>query len=142
MVRSVFTGEFKSKIITTRGIFFSKMSVPQLIGKACIQFASTIEGRIQATKKLMNYLVKTPVLIDPNEFGAFPTMSYKSVECVWIFNHPFDIEATGKGQSQVTFKNGMSFPVNVSKFVLLKQQQRLNNAIYTYRLIHRNLDHT
>ena len=142
MLESVFTGEFKSKIITTHGIFFSKMSVQQLMGNACIQFASTIEGRMEATKKLMNYLVKTPVLIDPNEFGAFPTKSYKSVECTWIFNHQFEIEPTGKGKSQVTFRNGMTFPVNVSKIVLLKQRQRLNDTIYTYRLIHRNLDNT
>lgn len=141
MLESVFTGAFKSKIITTHGIYYSKMTVKQLLSNACILFASTLEGRIQAIKKLMKYFVKTPILIDPNEIGAFPTKSYKNVECVWIFNHHFEIESTGKGKSQVIFSNGMSFPVNVSKNVLLKQQQRLHTSIDTYRLIHRNLDH-
>ncbi|QFF98003.1 hypothetical protein PB01_03760 [Psychrobacillus glaciei] len=140
MLESVFTGEFKTKIITTQGIYHSEMTVKQLLGNACILFASTLEGRMQAIKKLMNYVVKTPILIDPNEIGAFPTMSYQHVECVWIFNHQFEIEETGKGVSLVTFSNGMSVQVNVSKNVLLKQQQRLHTLIETYRIIHRDLD--
>ena len=134
MIEAVFTGAYKSKIVTTQGIYFSKMSSTQLLGSACIRFASTLEGRIEAIKKLMNYPNKTPVLIEPKEIGAFPTMSYKNSECVWIFNHPFRIESLGKGKSKVTFHNGMSFILNTSKDVLLKQQQRLHTAIDTYRI--------
>lgn len=138
MLESIFTGVFKSRIITTHGVYLSKMSVNQLLGFACIRFASTLEGRIQAIKKLMNYSIKTPILIDPNEIGAFPTRSYKNIECVWIFNHHFEIESLGKGKSQITFSNGMSFYLNVSKNVLLKQKQRLHTTIGTYRIIHRD----
>ncbi|MEI4768723.1 competence protein ComK [Psychrobacillus sp. FJAT-51614] len=138
LLASVFTGEHKAKIIKTHGIYYSPLSVQQLLGNACIQYASTLEGRIQAIKMLMNYFVKTPLLIDPNGVGAFPTMSSKNLECIWIFNHHFEVESLGKGKSKITFSNGETYIVNVSKNVLLKQKQRLHATIDTYRTIHRD----
>ncbi|WP_053590422.1 competence protein ComK [Bacillus sp. FJAT-22090] len=138
MLKSVFTGVYKSKIIKTYGVYYSPLSVQQLLANACIPYASTLEGRIQAIKKMMNYFVKTPLLIDPNGIAAFPTISYKNLECVWIFNHHFEVESLGKGKSKVTFSNGEAYIVHVSKNVLLKQKQRLHATIDTYRTIHRD----
>lgn len=134
---SVFTGEYKSKIITTHGTYYSKMTVHELLNNACIRFASTLEGRMQATRIFMKYPKKTPILIDPAEIGAFPTMSYQHLECVWLFNHYFEVEEVDKGKCLVTFGNGMSVPVDVSKHVLLKQQQRLHFTLDMYRQTHR-----
>lgn len=140
MLESVFAGINKSKIITTHGIYFSKMPVIQLLNLSCVRFASTLEGRIQAIKKLTNYSIKTPILIDPNELGAFPTTSYKNIECVWIFHHPLKIESLSNGKSQVTFHNGMTFTVNASKYVLEKQKQRLHTIFDIYRMVQRDED--
>jgi len=128
-LESVFTNGNKSKITTTHGIHYSKMSVLDLLNNACMRYASTLEGRMKAIKEIMNYYHKTPVLINPNEFGAFPTLSYKDVECVWIFNHHFYVNELGNGMSQIVFDNGIHMTVNVSKNVLLKQQQRLHTAL-------------
>lgn len=128
-LESVFTNGNKSKITTTHGIHYSKVSVPELLNNACIRYASTLEGRMKAIKEFMNYYHKTPVLINPNEFGAFPTLSYKNVECVWIFNHHFYVNELGNGFSQIVFDNGIHMTVKASKNVLLKQQQRLHTAI-------------
>lgn len=140
MIESFFLDGYQSKITTTHGIYFSEKAVLYLLNKACIRYASTLEGRIEATKKMMNYLNKTPLLIHPFEIGAFPTMSYKKLECVWIFNHHFDVEELSKGISQLTLADGTCVTVNASKDVLLKQQQRLLTAISTYSLIHREKD--
>ncbi|MDX1806639.1 MAG: competence protein ComK [Paenisporosarcina sp.] len=136
-LESVFTGKYKSKITTYHGIYYSEMSVHELLNKACIRFASTMEGRMQATRIFMNYRSKTPVLIEPTEFGAFPTKSYRHAECVWLFNHHFVVEELEKGKSLVTFPDGFTITVHVSKNVLLKQQHRLHYTLDTYRFIHR-----
>ncbi|TQR21263.1 competence protein ComK [Psychrobacillus vulpis] len=136
MIESVFTDGYKSKITTTHGIYYSKMAVLHLLNNACIRYASTLEGRIQGTKQLMDFQNKSPILIEPNKIAAFPTMSYKNIECVWIFNHRFHVEELGKGKSRVTFSNGMYSIVNASKSVLLKQQQRLHSLQNMYNIIH------
>jgi len=136
MLESVFTEDNKSKIITTHGTYYSKMSVLDLLDKACIRYASTMEGRIHATRIFMKFPRKTPIVIKPGEIGAFPTMSYKNLDCVWLFNHHFDVDELGKGKSRVTFRNGTSVTVHVSKHVLEKQQHRLHFTLDTYRIIH------
>jgi len=138
VVDSVFKGKEKTRIVTTHGTYFSEESVLNLLEDACNRFASTLEGRLKAIKKLMNYSVKTPLLIEPNLFGAFPTMSYRHVECVWIFNHPIHVEEVSKGRSIVYFLNGTSVSVNASKHVLLKQHQRLHTSLNIYGLHQRN----
>ena len=136
-LKSLFVGKYKSQIITTHGTYDSEMSVHELLNKACIRYASTMEGRMQATRIFMNYPSKTPVLIEPTAFGAFPTKSYLHAECVWLFNHHFEVEELDKGKCLVTFPNGYSITVHVSKHVLLKQQHRLHYTLDTYRYIHR-----
>ncbi|WP_342600271.1 competence protein ComK [Psychrobacillus sp. FSL H8-0483] len=140
MIESSFLDGYQSKITTTHGIYFSGKTVIYLLDKACIRYASTLEGRMEAIKKMMNYLNKTPLIIHPCEIGAFPTMSYKKLECVWIFNHHFEVEELSKGISRLTFFDGTCVTVNASKHVLLKQQQRLLTTISTYNLIHREKD--
>ena len=137
-LESVFTGDYKSKITTTHGIYYSCLTVHDLLNRACIRYASTMEGRIQATSIFMNYPKKTSILIEPTEIGAFPTMSYQHAECVWLFNHHFHVEELDKGKSRVTFRNGTSLIVHVSKHVLLKQQHRLHFTLDTYRIIQRD----
>jgi len=138
MVESVFKGKEKTRIVTTHGIYYSEESALNLLEDACNRFASTLEGRLKAIRKLMNYSVKTPLLIEPNHFGAFPTMSYRHLECVWIFNHPIQVEEVSKGKSIVLFSNGISVSVNASKHVLLKQHQRLHTSLNIYGIQNRH----
>ncbi|SDM36763.1 competence protein ComK [Psychrobacillus sp. OK028] len=137
LLEAVFIGKVKTRIVTTHGIYYSTKSPLELLEDACNRFASTFEGRVMATRKLMNYSVKTPLLIEPNGLGAFPTMSYRRVECVWIFNHPFYVDELDKGKSIVHFMNGISVPVHTSKNVLLKQHQRLHTSLNIYSMNHR-----
>ncbi|WP_186321482.1 competence protein ComK [Bacillus sp. FJAT-22090] len=137
LVKSAFIGDHKSEIMTTNGIIYSNMSVLNLLNNACIRYASTLEGRIHAAKVMMNYAHKTPVIIAPNEIGAFPTTSYKNVDCVWIFNHLFSVNDLGNGISQIVFNNGIQTTVRVSKNVLLKQQQRLHTLLNIFSNLER-----
>ncbi|WP_318617282.1 competence protein ComK [Sporosarcina sp. YIM B06819] len=125
-LESVFTGDYKSKIITTHGNYFSKLSPHQLLNKACLYHFSTMKGRIQAATILLNYDKKPPFLIAPNELGVCPTASPQNADCVWLFNHRYTVTEVGKGQSIVTFMEGTSIYVKASRHTILKQQLRLH----------------
>lgn len=133
-LEAFFIGENKSKITTTKGIHYSKMSVHEILDKVCIRYGSSFQGRKEATKNLLKYN-KTPIVIKPNEIFAFPTKSIDHPECVWIFNHRFEVEEVEKGKSQLTFMNGTSIIVYVSKHVILKQQQRLHSTLGMYYML-------
>lgn len=137
-LESIFVDGFKSRITTTHGLYYSKMSKESLLEEACIRYGSTFDGRIQAIRKFFEYLHKTPLLINPEAVGAFPTLSYLDAECVWLFNHHFQIKVLSANRSEVIFSTGHSIQVNVSKRVLIKQQQRLSIAMETFRSMHRN----
>lgn len=138
-VEAVFAGEYRSKIHTTHGTYYSKLYPRKLLDKACIRYGSTKQGRIQAARILLNYLQKPPFMIAPYTIGAFPTMGTGNPECVWIFNHRFNIDELLIGKSRITFMNGTTILVNASKHTLTKQQQRLHTLISVTGSIHREL---
>ena len=134
MIQSAFCEGYKSIITTTHGVYRSSLSVNQLLNFACIHQASTLEGRMEATKKLMNYSNKSPILI-AEKIGAFPTKSYKDLECIWIFNHLFKIENQSGGVSTLTFYDKISVDIPVSKYTLMKQQERLHTTMNLFSLL-------
>lgn len=136
-LKSVFTDGFKSKIITTHGIYYSKLSAEDLLNKACICYFSTKKGREQASKLLLNYIQKPPFLISNVNIGAVPTTGSNNFDCVWIFNHRCTVKEVAKGQSIVTFVNGTSITVNVSKHTISSQLHRLHTLISYSQSIHR-----
>ncbi|MER2090981.1 MAG: competence protein ComK [Sporosarcina sp.] len=136
-LKSIFTGEYRSKIITTHGTYFSKLTPKNVLNEACLTYFSTQQGRKQAASSLLNYSKKPPFIIAPNEIGVFPTKSPQNPDCVWIFNHRLNVEEVVKGQSVVTFVNGTSINVKASKNMILKQKQRLHTLMSISHLMHR-----
>ena len=128
-LESVFTGGYKSKISTTHGIYFSKQTPAQLLDKACLRYFSTMKGRTKAASILLNYGQKPPFLIAPNEIGVFPTASPDNADCVWLFNHRITVVDVVKGQSMITFMEGTTIHVKVSKHTILQQYQRLHTLL-------------
>lgn len=128
-VKSIFAGDYRSEIITTHGTYFSRLPPRNLLNKACLNHFSTKKGRIEAATILLNYSQKPPFIIAPNEFGVFPTESSKNPDCVWIFNHRFIVNEVEKGESVLTFMNGTSIKVKVSKNIILKQNHRLHTLL-------------
>lgn len=128
-LESVFTGDFKSKLSTTDGIYFSKLAPHLLLNKACLRYFSTMKGRTQAASVILSYAKKPPFLIAPNELGVCPTASPENPDCVWLFNHRFTVTEVAKGQSVVTFMEGTTIHVKASKHTILRQYQRLHTLL-------------
>ena len=136
-LKSVYTDGFKSKIITTHGIYFSKLSAEDLLDKACIRYFSTKKGREQASRLLLKYIQKPPFLISNVDIGVAPTAASRNFDCVWIFNHRCTVKEVAKGQSIVTFMEGTSITVNVSEHTILTQLHRLHTLMSYSQSIHR-----
>lgn len=139
-LKPVFTGEYQSKIITTNGIYYSKLPPNELLNRACLRYFSTKQGRTQAAALLLKFAHKPPFLIEPGKVGVFPTESSKNPECIWIFNHRFTVDEIAKGKSVITFMNGTSIHVPVSKFTILKQYERLHTLMSISRSMLREKD--
>lgn len=135
-IEPVFVGVYQSKITTIDGVFYSEESATDLLDKVCTYFASTMQGRVSATRETMEFYHRIPFIIIPLSVGVFPTASPENMNCVWIFNHPFKVEVLGKEKSRVIFSSGESIIVPVSKHTLEKQQLRLHASLSTYKVMH------
>lgn len=133
----IFTGKHQCKIITLDGAFQSTMSAFNLINNACIRYGSTMDGRVKAVKVLFCFKQKTPFIIAPFAISVFPTTSAKHPECIYIFNHRFQVNELEKGKSRLTFFNNTKIDIPCSKYALHKQQHRLHTLLDTYRSIHK-----
>lgn len=136
-VKSFYTDGYQSEIITTHGCYYSKLTPQNLLNKACLQYFSTMQGRISAAATLLNFDKKPPFLIAPNEVGVFPTASPRNANCVWIFNHRFIIKEVEKGKTIVTFMDGTAITVAASKHTIIKQHGRLHTLLSISQLMDR-----
>lgn len=124
-LKPVFSGEYLSEIITTHGVYYSKMSTIDLLEEACLRHYSSKAGRRKATQKLFKFMKKTPFLIS-DDVGVFPTRSCKNPECVWIFSNFFEMKRLEKNVTEIKFSNGTIVTVSVSLHTLERQKSRLH----------------
>lgn len=128
-IKPIFTGHYQSEIVTTHGIYYSKLKPADLLNLACLHYFSTMKGRMHASSILLGYAIKPPFLISSKEFGVFPTASPNNPNCAWIFNQRIEIQVITKTESVVTFMNGSSITVKASKHIIDKQNHRLHTLL-------------
>lgn len=131
-IESYYKDNNRSKITKTNGVFYSTKTPMELLNDCCINYASTLDGRIKAVSKALNYK-KPPVILAPYDLCAFPTSAYSNLDCVIIFNHPFKVVKTGKGKSSLIFSESITIDVNVSDYTISQQHQRLHTVINYFR---------
>lgn len=131
-VKPYFKDGYRSKITKKSGVFYSEKAPLVLINEACLNHASTLEGRKQAVREIFRFY-KPPVIIAPYHLSFFPTASYSNFNCALIFNHPFRHIATENGVSRLRFYDSIDIFVNASQHTLIQQHQRLHMVINYYR---------
>lgn len=135
MLLPLFEGDFKTRIVTTHGEYFSVLPILQLIDRACMQYASTYDGRVKATRYNLKQFKKTSILFSPQGVGvaAFPTKSATQAECVWIFNHDFRIEYVAPAKTRIIFdRYNFLHVLDISVHTLEKQRTRMHEMLYYY----------
>lgn len=128
VLKPVFSSKYRSKIITTHGIYYSESKPIDLLNKACLRFFSTKEGRKNATRELFKFPYNPPFLIS-KKVGVFPTMSSKHPECIWIFNHPFHAEKVEQGTKLTFTEHDIHTIVPTSLHTITVQNYKLHTVV-------------
>lgn len=103
----------------------------KVVDQSCINFGSTLEGRMRAVAALTGYKYKAPVLVSEYQrVIMFPTLSYKDDECAWIaLDHVLTMQPTEKGVA-VIFDDETIEEFNVSKYVIINQLAKAKGLYY------------
>lgn len=131
-IESYYKDNQRSKITKINGVFYSSKTPKELLNDCCIDYASTLDGRIKAVTTALNYN-KPPVILAPFDLCLFPTGAYHNHDSVMIFNHPFKVIETGKGTSSLVFYDSITIDVNASAYTIIQQHQRLHTVINYFR---------
>ncbi|RFU71066.1 hypothetical protein D0469_03775 [Peribacillus saganii] len=115
--------QFQTIIYDVKGIYLTHKPIRMLLNEACLNGGAGYSGRLESARWLLKHYKKTPLLICPlQRIYAFPTLSPKSHDCMWIF--PRHLENFDDETLTVTFRNGATLVVNCSPHVFHKQKGR------------------
>ncbi|MGP7817856.1 competence protein ComK [Niallia sp. 01092] len=122
-------GKIYSKIYEGPNIFFCILCPTTIVKRSCMFLGSSYDGRRDATRALMNYNYKLPIVIDSlHSIYFFPTHSPSNSSCVWISLH--NILAKKKIaplKTLVIFRNQQQISVSISMHSLNNQMMRANS---------------
>lgn len=97
----------------------------KVISLWCLMNGSTIEGRMDAFKSILNISQKCPIYVTSNCI-LIPSLSISNDECIYVnFHNIFDIKKADN-KTKITFINGKNETVDISYHVMHKQMDRVN----------------
>lgn len=100
-----FDGKYSSVINTNQGSFFSKEQVKKILEQYCLEYGSTLDGRIQASREVLGFTKNPPILISESlSRAALQVPCYETKETIWILDLNFKITKC-KGFSEIIFLN-------------------------------------
>ncbi|WP_404334248.1 competence protein ComK [Planococcus rifietoensis] len=121
----------RSRITTTYGVFYSPDTPLTLIDKASMLFALPNNGHVKATRHNLKIHGKNIILFSTCGLAAYPTHSPCQLGCVWIFNHPYKLEAISSIRTRIIYERfGISKEVEASIHNLSKQRKQLHEIIF------------
>ncbi|MGF9964031.1 competence protein ComK [Bacillus rhizoplanae] len=114
---------YQTKILDTRGTFFSAKTPLQLIQESCLmRNYSTYEGKRLAIRNCCRFKQNIPIPIDHQHYiCAIPTRSPSSWSCSWLFYaHIEKLERHEFQHTNVYFRNGQTqiFPISFHQMEL------------------------
>ncbi|ALS76559.1 hypothetical protein AUC31_15685 [Planococcus rifietoensis] len=121
----------RSRITTTYGIFYSPDSPLTLIDKASMLLSFPNGERRKATRHNLKAYEENIILFSHCGFAAFPTHPPSQLGCVWIFKHPYTLEAVSTFKTRIIYERyGIAKEVDASIHALSKQRKRLHEIVF------------
>ena len=97
-------------------------SPTKLVNESCKNFGSSLIGRQEGTKKLLNISYKAPIIVcEASEIIFFPTSSPRFNDCSWISLNNIKNYYKDKDEVIIEFTNGKSIKISVSFYTLENQ---------------------
>lgn len=118
-----YDGKISSIIYTNNESFEFEEKVDMVINSYCLQFASNLNGRIQASRERFSFIKKPPIVISElNTIVAMqlPVLHYS--ESMWIFDLSFEVVEIDK-QCEIKFQNGLKFKIPLSKNAVMDRKR-------------------
>ena len=122
-----------SKIVEHKHDYFLSKKTYEVMEDSCEYYGSTLDGRLKGTKMILGSNYKLPIIVEEsNDIIFFPTNGSMNEKCSWIsLNHVKKYENV-KGYTKVTFTDGKSITLHVSKEsfeMQLLRASRLQNLL-------------
>lgn len=108
---------YQTKILDTRGHFYSKKTPLELIQESCItQNFITYEGRRNAIQKNYSFQKNIPIPIDHRMYlCAIPTTSPKRWDCSWFFYGQVEHICSHGKNTKIHFYNKQTIIIKASQ---------------------------
>ena len=122
-----------SRIYEKGNSFYVRSNSTKIMEDSCEYYGSTLDGRLKGTKMILGSNYKLPIIVEEsNDIIFFPTNGSMNEKCSWIsLNHVKKYENV-KGYTKVTFTDGKSITLHVSKEsfeMQLLRASRLQNLL-------------
>lgn len=108
-------GTHLSIIHTHQGILHSKGTEEDIINRYCNEYGSSLEGRRQGSRKLLDIKKRPPVIISERlQLVAMQLPAYNTIGTVYILDLKFTIQPH-LSYSELIFTNGFKLKVGLKK---------------------------
>ncbi|MGG0276161.1 competence protein ComK [Bacillus rhizoplanae] len=134
---------YQTKILDTRGTFFSAKTPLQFIQESCLmRNYSTYEGKRLAIQKCCHFKQNIPIPIDHQHYiCAIPTRSPSSWPCSWIFYAYIEkIERHDSRHTKIYFRDGKTQIFPISFYQMEHQWIRAGHILAKLNLLDRYHD--
>ena len=133
-------------VVEKDGDFFVENRVYDIMDNSCKYFGSSLVGRQEGTKKMINVTHKSPIIVEESSgLVFFPTHSPVHKDCSWlnVNNLVHYQKSSNDNKTLVIFNNGISLEFDVRYGSMNNQilrAARLVNVLQTRRVKKNNLN--
>lgn len=120
-----YVDENSTKIYEFSDEFIVNQNILNIVENSCNFYGCSFEGRVYASKKILNTNIKLPIVVeDLKKIIFFPTKASYRIGCKWLaYNNIDKIERVGKSNklTRIYFCNGLVNDVKVSYEIIYRQ---------------------
>jgi competence transcription factor ComK len=128
-----FDGMHSSMIHTDQGSLFSKEPVQKIIEQYCLEYGSTLDGRLQASREKLGYIKNPPILISESlSRVALQAPCYQTKGTIWLLDLDFKIVKC-EAHTEVIFNNGIKFEIDLSVEAMTNRKLKTFNLLFRFK---------
>lgn len=121
---------YKTRIYEKEQIWNHVHKAEYILEHNCIVNGSTIKGRRDFAKEVLNSPIKLPIALIPHfDVYMLPTSSPKSLECVWISYYHVEKYEQRDDKTYIYFRDGTGMYVDISASTFHNQMIRTAHLI-------------